>query len=292
MGLFKRRVKRIIEVETLPSVSDNTSVRLDDGAVLNLGNAQDAGARAYQEDSYGFSDLSEETVLKKGVFAVLADGMGGLENGKAVSDATVRMMLQSFNNYPERIAYGAQLRSLIEKVSDVVTRNFNLRGSTSGTTLVSVAVNGSDLIWASVGDSRLYLIRRKHLFQVTEDGDYLNDLLDAVLEGDIEAAEAFGNAQRNALPHFIGSGRNLKIDYSHKSIALRDGDVILICSDGVYNAIPPETILDCMSDTAQKTANLIKSEVLARGHTKQDNLTAIVMEYKNNSGIGTTAQFY
>lgn len=290
MGLFKKKKRLKMTAVELPSITGNMCVTLGEGETIKLGNAQDRGARPYQEDSLGFSDLSEEKVLTKGVMAVMADGMGGLSNGKEASENAVRMFLSCFNDYDGKIEISEILPDIVEQIDENIHRGFNDEGVHTGTTLVAAMVKRGKLYWVSVGDSRLLLIRKNKVIQATEDGDYLNDLLEAVIDGEITREEAFSDEQRNSLPYFIGRGNGIKIDSNKTGLALKDGDTLILCSDGVYNAISKEEILESITDDAQETAEKLKDAVLAKEYVTQDNLTAVVMIYKKTNIIGTTVQ--
>ena len=126
------------------------------------GNAQHIGTRKEQQDDFGLSDVEDELFLAHGgVFAVLADGMGGHKMGAQASRTAVRVMRQSYENKaPEESVPDALERSLHranQAVLDMAREN-DLADDV-GTTLVAIVVHDGLLHWISVGDSHLYLFR-------------------------------------------------------------------------------------------------------------------------------------
>lgn len=264
-----------------PEPDDSLKIRLSDGSVLALGNAQHQGRRPYQEDSCGYSDLSNDYVLSsKGILAVLADGMGGLANGKEVSGTVVSQMLEYFNS-PGTICFGGEhLLTQARIINDSICRRFCPDGSIkAGSTLVCAMINNGFLNWLCIGDSRLYLRRNGMLFQVNEDHDYLNRLLGDAMNGEISVREAFDDPQKDVLVSCFGNSELPAADYSPTGVPLENGDVIVLCSDGIYNAIPTELMNQLLESNPQSAAQNIESAVLNQGFETQDNLTVIVISY-------------
>lgn len=286
--MFKKRAHRkeqnhlsVISKTRKQEEDKSLEIKMNNGIVLGLGNAQHQGRRPYQEDSCGYSDLSNEQVLNsKGVLAVLADGMGGLSNGKEVSTTVVSQMLDFFN-LPNTSCYnGNHLLSQAERINDGICRRFCPDGSIkAGSTLVCAMINNGLLHWLCIGDSRLYLKRNGMLYQVNEDHDYLNRLLGEVIDGDISVEEAFNDPQKDVLVSCFGNAELPESDCSLSGLALESGDVIVLCSDGVYNAIPSELLNQLLETDPQNAAQSIESAVLSQGFETQDNLTVIVVSY-------------
>lgn len=228
------------------------------------------GAREYQEDSYGFSEL------KPGLerfAAVLADGMGGLPGGAMVSARAVSGMMgadvcAAGANVPERLCNAAQRTS-----SEIFSG-----GSGGGSTLVEAVIAPEGLYFCSVGDSRIYLRRGNELTQLTEDHDHLSNLLAQAAEGGISYRQAVGDKDGGALTQYIGSGAALSPDRNLRALPLQPGDRIMLCSDGVYNALSPAELLHSLMLSAGGAAEDILGRILARNYRNQDNFTAIVLE--------------
>lgn len=247
---------------------------------ITLGNAQHQGKRNYQEDSFGFSETSTEAYASKGILAVLADGMGGLKNGKAVSSTTVSSLLDWFNKKQNTITSGTDLMNATVEINKAICAAYCSDGKiSSGTTIVAALIKSGYLHWLCVGDSRLYIKRGKELHQVNEDHDYLNQLLDSVIEGNMRAEDAFDDRQKDSLAACIGKSDLECFDYSKRGYPLEKGDVIVLCSDGIYNAVTEKEICQYITDDAMDSCNRIIKAVAAKRISNQDNNTIIIMNY-------------
>ena len=248
---------------------------------VSLGNAQHQGKRQYQEDSFGFSDITGRNAVGKGIMAVIADGMGGLQNGKAVSTFVVSSALEWFDSKPENYTSGKDLKDIIVSINKAVCNTYNSDGKASaGSTAVLAVINGDELHWLSVGDSRLYIKRDGLVYQISEDHDYLNRLLGEVLENDTAASIAFADSQKDSLIGYIDNNELSSFDYSKKGYRLLDGDIIILCSDGVYNAVSAEEMSENIDSDAMASCKRIINLVAAKNVPGQDNNTIIVMSYK------------
>ncbi|MCR4615841.1 MAG: serine/threonine-protein phosphatase [Clostridiales bacterium] len=288
-GSKKKKKQPIPTVQPAASISQDT-VKLDDmsltitpgdGSVLRLGNAQHQGRRPYQEDSCGYSNLSD-TVLtsQKGVLAVLADGMGGLSKGKEVSTAVVRGMIDYFNQHNTVCSGGSDLLNRAETVNDEICRKYCPSGRVeSGSTLVCAQIFNHRLHWLCVGDSRLYLCRGEMMYQINEDHDYLNQLLQEAILEDGSVSEAFSDPQKDVLVRCMGNRDLSFADASSDGLKLQNGDKLLLCSDGVYNALPLQTINTLMKLPPQSAAQCIADAVVAQKIRSQDNLTIVIIQY-------------
>lgn len=284
-GLFKNKEKtasvnktiRKQEINGIPvAVGDGDSV-----VHLRFGNEQHIGSRDQQQDSFGYSNLQDESeIAAKGVMAVLADGMGGLSNGKQISEYVVSAMLTMFSksqpaNIPE------QLKCMAEKINEEVCHNFSVGNqSHAGSTLAAIVLYKTKLYWICAGDSRIYVYRKGALYQLNEDHNYLNQLLTDHMRGDISLDKAKSDEQKGALTSYIGCADLPYLDFNKRGFAIQRGDIFLLCSDGVYNALNNADLIDCMQDEPQRSAHKIIKAVLSKRIKGQDNSTAMVIEYK------------
>lgn len=275
----KKKLPPITESITAPMIIESVSAESSSMQFL-IGNAQHQGKRDYQEDSFGFSDTSFEAIETKGFLAVLADGMGGLSNGKEISQKTVSEMLAWFNA-PETVCDDAQtLNNFVYSLnSNLCTMFDNSNGLKSGTTLVSVLIKKRMLYWLCVGDSRLYIKRNGKLYQVNEDHDYLNVLLEDVIDGNMNLAQAHGDPQKDSLAVCMGKSSLSATDYNQRGFMLRDDDVIMLCSDGIYNAVSQDELIQNITDNPMADAQRIKDLVLSKRVPHQDNNTLILIKY-------------
>lgn len=248
-------------------MTDKFTARLRQGSI-DIGCIQDQGAREYQEDSVGFSPLPGEGTAER-FLAVVADGMGGMASGAFVSGYTVKNLLAADIGSPE------ELKAAACRISGEIAAG----GSRGGTTLAAVCVLPGGVYFCSVGDSRIYLFRDGVLARLTADQDYMSVLLDRVIDGKISWLQAQEDPERNALAQFVGSGMLLSPDMNCVPLAVQPGDRLLICSDGVYNALSEAELSQSLTLTAGGASEDILGRILAHGYTNQDNFTAVVMHF-------------
>ncbi len=142
-----------------------------------------------------------------------------------------------------------------------------------GTTLVAASVEGGTLYAANVGDSRLYLFRDGWLFQITRDHSYVEEL---VARGQMERYSRDYQQKKNIITRAIGVGRHVEADFFEE--ALVEGDLLLMCSDGLCNMLGDEemaAVLSGRGSLKQKTERLIGQ---ANDRGGFDNIAVIVID--------------
>ena len=251
---------------------DKFSVEVKGLGSVAVGCVQHSGAREHQEDCVGFTPVSGDPL--GGFLAVVADGMGGMASGAFVSDWTVRRMLET--EIGGETPVHQQLCEAARRISGEIAAG----GSRGGSTMAAVFLDRDGIHICSVGDSRVYLQRGGVLTLLTEDGDYMNSLLGRVISRELTFGQAAEDPERDSLTQFMGGGVTIQPDVTLSPIRPESGDRLLICSDGVYNAINEQTILQSLSMSAAAAAEDILGRVLAKGYTNQDNLTAAVLEFR------------
>jgi len=251
------------------------------GGSLSIGNAQAQGSRREQQDSFGCSDTAPEVVGTRGVVAVVADGMGGLELGGEASKVAVRAFLRTFEASEPREALSSTLLRALEAANEAVLEladEADARGAV-GTTLVAACVRDGALHWIGVGDSRLYLLRGGELRLLTVDHSYARTLERRVAAGVLTPEQAAQHPDRNALISYLGQDRPAEVSTNAALEPLRPGDRLLLCSDGVHGVLGADRIAEALRQDAQAAANALVAAVLAERRPRQDNLTAVVLAY-------------
>ncbi len=249
---------------------------------IHTGNGQHQGAREYQEDSFGYTNITDVKLLtNKGMFAILSDGMGGLENGKVVADYVVRAMIGMFENMDPRREIGDQLLYFAERVNDNICKQFSKNGvSRAGATLVCAYIFKNRIYWITLGDSRLYCLRNGHLLQMNEDHDYKNHLLREYLDGRGATLQQIeSDPQKDNLMSFIGKKGFPYVDVSIRGYRIKPGDTFVLCSDGIYNGISEDSMKRIlMNNNAQTASDRIVSNVVQSRFPGQDNMTIMVIK--------------
>ena len=245
---------------------------------IRVDNLQHIGNRKEQQDSFCLSNIEDKKAINaKGLLAVVADGMGGLEGGALISHLVTDTFLDSYNN---QLSFepASFLYSTAESSERAVEDYINQTGINGGSTLVAVIVKDSQLNYISVGDSNIYLLRNHTLTQINKEHSLGALLKEKADKGEIDPSEPYTNPKRNALTAYIGMGSFNIVDKNTQPISLRAGDKVLLCSDGVYNALGNDALIVALAGDASTAARRIQADILAQNIPSQDNFTAIILE--------------
>lgn len=244
-------------------------------------NCQHIGARERQEDAFGFSDLADsEYVNENGVLAVVADGMGGLAKGDRASQIAVSVFLREYINRQAQDPLNKHLLWTLKR-SNAAVYDLAFTGGEDddlGTTLVAAAVENGEMHWVSAGDSHIYLYRDNNLKQLNKDHIYANKLEKDVENGVISRKEADRHPERAYLTSYLGCHELPEIDCSAEPVKLKPGDVVMLCSDGLTNTLPPEEIIAVFNDPPVNIAEELVKLVLFKEKRHQDNVTILVLK--------------
>lgn len=237
-----------------------------------VGNVQGIGCRERQEDSFALVNPSN---LNAELFAIVCDGMGGMEDGKGASVEAVDAFVQLFQalrddgTIPQQLAEGARA------ISDAIFQRFNGR---SGTTAVAVRVFQNQLYWVSVGDSAMYLARNGGVFQLNREHNHLNELyLNELGRDPIDKERAETDEDARRLSSFVGIDCIREVDCNLRPFQLLPGDVLLLCSDGISGVLTPPELLEAMRLPPDEGCHLLETLVLEKNVSDQDNYTGILI---------------
>lgn len=232
--------------------------------------------RSNNEDFSGaFEPQKGRPLNQSGRLYVIADGMGGHQQGEKASAYAGETLLKIYYEAPE-IPPERRLRDILKQVNQnlITYGEKNLpKGELTGTTMVTAVVRNGKLLVANVGDSRAYLLRGGKIRQITRDHSLVGELVRA---GTITEAEARQSKYRNRLSRSIGTDPNLEVDI-HPLVPLRSGDIILLCTDGLTQYASSQDILDAAHGNAKEIAERLIRFANERGGS--DNITALVIQY-------------
>ena len=206
-----------------------------------------------------------------GLWAV-ADGMGGRQSGGVASRMVIEALRrispsEQWQDFVEQVKAGLQQVHL--QLRDLSTRLYQQH--TAGSTVVVLLAQGNRGACLWVGDSRVYQLREGGLTQLTHDHSYVQELLD---KGLLKPQQAQLHPQSNLITRAIGQREELLIDVLDFSI--QAGDVLLLCSDGLYKMLDEMEIAILLScGGCQATVQSLLDLVLRRG--AYDNVTAVVV---------------
>ena len=246
--------------------------------------AQDIGKRHEQQDSFAFSFARWEKTEEPGILAVVCDGMGGMALGRESSLLATETFTRIFEKAPPHLSVPEALYRSLLAANDAVWGMASKAGfpGIAGTTLTAAVIERGSLYWASVGDSRVYLFRDGSLKRLTEDHNVANHLEKLVEKGEMDPAEASVYWRPDALTSFIGIEVLEEYDLSEKPLPLEEGDVVLLCTDGLYNFMAEDEICEFLSsaqgDSSAGTAQRMVNCLRQRGLPYQDNVTVLLLK--------------
>lgn len=236
--------------------------------------------RQHNEDSYRVDEAAR--------LFLVADGMGGHAAGEIASRIAAESVAEFVAHteqddgtwpyaYDETLTRAtnrlmAALKLANTRVLEAMRKDSRLRGM--GTTVVASLIDGNSISVAHVGDSRGYLIRNEAIERITDDHSWVFEQVQA---GMLSADEAERHPLRNVITRALGGALTVVPDASE--IDLRDGDIFILCSDGLTGMVPePEIlriVLECKDDLELACQKLIDCANERGGY---DNITAVLIK--------------
>ncbi len=179
---------------------------------------------------------------KNGVFLVVVDGMGGHADGRRAAEVATDSLAETFGNAPKTIDDPADflLRAVLRAHEAVVQigDGLSLEEKPRATCAACLVVD-DHAWWAHVGDARVYLLRGGKVLQRTRDHSHVEVLL---RDGLITEDEVASHPMRHYVESCLG-GESAMPELGESSVtALEPGDVLLVCSDGLWSGVPDEEI--------------------------------------------------
>lgn len=238
--------------------------------------ATDVGSvRKNNEDNLIFMKPHEGVKRNtKGCIAVVADGMGGHSSGEIASRWATELIPRSYFDSTAEIL--PSLQRAFERANRLIFQKSQeesrLKGM--GTTCTAVVLHGHRLYLGHVGDSRAYLLRGERLIQLSSDHTYVQHL---IRQGVIDPDEALTHPDRNLITQAMGTSGKLKADFQELEERFEPGDILLLCSDGLYEYISLEEWIPMLralplGEAADKFISLAKQR---GGH---DNISILLVE--------------
>jgi protein phosphatase len=235
----------------------------------------------YQVDIASLSEVGTErdhnedccgSFVDGGACAILAvaDGVSSYPGGEVASQMAIEVVIRAYREEPDAMPAGQRLYRAVQQANiEVYDRAVvvpELRGM--ATTLTAVAVDRGELTAVHVGDSRLYLLRDGEITQLTKDHTLAAERTRFGVFGKDQA-----EADRCVLTRSVG--RELIVSRDRTTRRLQQADVLVLCSDGLYNVIRDEEIEEIVADRdAQSACRFLVEAANERG--TPDNLTVVV----------------
>lgn len=236
------------------------------------------GGRRNNQDRMGYSFTRDALLL------VLADGMGGHIQGEMAATIALQtigtLFQQSASPYvkkPEKFledSFFAAHREIHRY------RAINNLPETPRTTIVACLIQHNCAFWAHCGDSRLYWMRQGQILARTRDHSRIETL---IAQGKVDPSERDTHPERNKLFNCLGAP-NLPIVELSRRASLQAGDVILLCSDGLWGVLPDHVMAQSLASNTVVRAvpDLLATATSIAGKTS-DNVTALAMMWEGAS---------
>ncbi len=240
---------------------------------MNIYAQSDVGlVRDENQDSYFTKDISDTEK-----FIIVCDGMGGMNCGSLASTMAVDIISQNFLERYNSEMVGSDILSLLSQV--VLEANkavFDKANSDSacsgmGTTVIVALLKDNKLHMVHAGDSRVYIISKDNITQVTKDHSLVQEMHDC---GEISAEEMQNHPRKNIITRALGVFENLELDKS--MIEIKSDDIILACTDGLTNQLTDQEILSICSKYGlnESLTRLIDQ---AKSSGGKDNITVVLI---------------
>ena len=245
-------------------ISEEFTVKWDVSSAIRI------GGRKEQQDSLGaFSSEDGHCCL-----LVVADGMGGHRGGALASGMLVDIAACLWGDCRGQVEAP---RQFLEDLCQQANRDIHAAGLEQGldprTTVIAVLLTTAQAFWVYVGDSRLYRFHSDNRMERTSDHSLLQLLVDA---GEVDESEMATHPDQNKLLRSIGEESPAKT--THGSVELQGGERFLLCSDGFWERIGPDEMLQLLAaENLDSAVNAAADTAAERGGPRGDNIAVVAV---------------
>ncbi|HEX9544904.1 MAG TPA: Stp1/IreP family PP2C-type Ser/Thr phosphatase [Pyrinomonadaceae bacterium] len=244
-----------------------------------------AGARTWSgsDGSENPDDMRQFTIGEQGLVLVVSDGMGGALAGDVASRMAieaVRDVLMGENADGAGCEAGAELVDCLKSATMQANRNIHYKSledsrcSGMGATLTGAAIRDDKLDLVQVGDSRAYVMRGEQIRLATKDQSLVQQLVDV---GQISEEEAETHMFRNVILQALGA--QTELTPATARIQIRQGDMLLLCSDGLSGKLRNEEIRQIVAESEDLAAACSALVAEANHRGGEDNITVVLARF-------------
>lgn len=259
---------------------------LDTAAITDPGSRGRLNEDSYQIASFTISDNDDTPVL----LSVIADGIGGHKAGEVASKIAVETIINTVAESDVSDPQWVLKSSLLEanhSITSEAAEDDERKGM--GSTVATALIIDAALYIATLGDSRIYLIRDNSIRQLNIDHTWVQEALDV---GVINSEEARSHPRRHLIRSYLGSEDPIKPDLrlylannetleqakANQGLPLLPKDLILLCSDGLSDMLADEEILEILQGGGTHDEQLQKLVDLANLRGGHDNITVVLLQ--------------
>lgn len=204
---------------------------------------------------------------------IVSDGMGGHKAGEYASRYTVERVVASSSRNTSKNPVKI-LREAIEKANEILVMEAGSDESKQGmgTTIVAATIEKGKMCVANVGDSRLYVVGDT-IRQITKDHSYVAEM---VRRGEVDPKDASMHPDKNIITRAVGASDKIQTDFFE--VDLEEGDMVLLCSDGLTNMVTDDEICRIIRKASgiHEAGKTLISEANKNGGS--DNITVVLVK--------------
>ncbi len=227
--------------------------------------------RMENQDNYRAARLPDDTV-----WGLICDGMGGANSGKLASRLAAQTLEEYFDQGLPDLAPGQEiefLRRAVQQANHTIYEEASRHPEHAGmgTTVAGVLVRAGHAWLFHAGDSRVYLFRAGQIQQLTRDHSMVQELVE---NGAITAQQAATHPRKNIITRALGV--NPAVEAETGECAVRPGDILLLCSDGLSNPVSDRVMAEILAQVPfYQAADALVAKALEHGG--QDNITVLLI---------------
>ncbi len=242
---------------------------------MRIASKTDVGiVRSNNQDSFVAGPIGENSA-----WAVVCDGMGGANGGniasslaiKTISDSVISSFRTNMSPNSIRLLFESAYNAANIKILNRSKEDETLKGM--GTTAVGTVICNNTAFITHVGDSRAYCFKNGELLQITRDHSIVQSMLE---QGEINEEQAKHHPRKNIITRAIGVTENIEPEYNE--IDFYEGDILLLCSDGLTNFVDDLKICEIIKNNEfDYIPELLVEEANKNGGG--DNITVVILSY-------------
>jgi len=250
---------------------------------LEISVLSNPGGRDRNEDAYGF------WTGDGGCFCVVSDGAGGHGGGDVASKLAVRVILAAFQESPE--CAGAAIDAALTAAHRAIIAHQGTQGPLAGmratATVLAIDTVRNTAVWGHIGDTRLYCFRGRRVVAQTKDHSVVQKMVDA---GYLAQNALRASPQRSRLFAALGHNEDFVATIERTPFPIADGDAFLLCTDGFWEYIDENAMVEALAQTrtAAEWLRVMERDVVEHGGSEQDNFSALAVWCSDPPNAATT----
>ncbi len=245
---------------------------------IEVGNSIKTNAYKVRDSIRIAHDIDDDVLRKNGYLAMLCDGIESDEDTPAY--ISKRIMDKFYSEDRQESSIQDFFENIIDKLDAEIMKFTN--SEKSGTSLLACVLMNNELYIIGVGAARLYHFRSGNAKQLTSEHTYSIELDNRVKKGELDVIEAQNDPHRNDLISYIGVGGVNYIDMNDVPIIMQEGDILLFCSDGLYNILSEDEIIDTVNGYEgifQNCAKVLTTAAMEKSvKTKDNDISALMIK--------------